>query len=258
MQLDLDHWKLADRVTNFNSFVVHVWRANIDQPSQIVQELGKTLSEGELTRARRFAFQRDRSRFIASHGILRQILGNYLNTEPAQLEFGYQVWGKPYLSGRFETSGIRFNFSHSRSMALFAFAHEREVGIDLEFIQYQPDLDRIASKYFSPNEYELLKGLPRGQEVRAFFACWTRREAYLKALGVGLTYPTDGFDVSMAPGETPDVLRVQDNPYESARWRLEALYPAPGYAAALAVEGHEWQLICWEYSSAVEFDIASA
>jgi 4'-phosphopantetheinyl transferase len=256
---------------NLNRFDVHIWWANLDQPPQIVQELEETLSAAELARAKKFAFQRDRSRFVVSHGILRKIFGRYLNTDPAQLEFCHQTWGKPYLSGKFEGSGIRFNFSHAQNMGLYAFTCKREVGVDVEFIRplpdldriaskyfstnEYPDLDRIASKYFSTNEYHLLMTMPECQRVQAFFDCWTRKEAYLKALGVGLTYPTDGFDVFIAPGEAVHLLRTQGYPHEAGRWRLEAFSPAPGYAASLAVEGHDWRLSCWEYGPPLDSKI---
>jgi 4'-phosphopantetheinyl transferase len=164
------------------------------------------------------------------------------------LEFYNHPLGKPYLSGKYGQNGIRYNFSHSRNMALYALADGREIGVDLEFISYQADLDSIANKYYSPNEYNFLMSLPGDQIAQAFFTCWTCKEAYLKALGVGLALPTDQFEISLATSDSPQLVHVKGDPVEAGRWRLEVLSPAPGYTAALAAEGHDWHLSCWEYS----------
>jgi 4'-phosphopantetheinyl transferase len=244
----LAHWKLVDRVMNLNRFDVHVWQANLDQPPQVTRELEETLSIAELSRAKKFVSQRDRSRFLVSHVILRKMLGGYLNAEPTQLVFRYQSLGKPYLSSKYERSGISFNFSHAQNVGLFALACKREIGADIEFIRFLPEMGQIASKYYSPTVYHLLTTMSDGQKIQVFFDFWTRKEAFLKALGVGFTYPTDGLDVSIALGEAAQLLQVQGYSHETGRWRLEDLSPAPGYADALAAEGHDWHLSCWEYS----------
>jgi 4'-phosphopantetheinyl transferase len=228
---------------------VHVWRAYLDQPLLLVERLAEILSEEELARARRFHFESDRRRFIISRSVLRIILGRYLDTGPDQLQFSYLSNGKPYLANNRAGMTFRFNLSHSHGLALLAFTCDREVGIDLEYIRPVPDIDQMAARYFSFQEYATLQSLSDFQRLEAFFACWTRKESYLKAIGFGLNHPMNMFEVSLAPGEPARLLNVRNHPGAAERWRLETLYPAHGYAAALAVEGYDWCLSCWEYSA---------
>ena len=215
-------------------------------PSQI-QSFRQNLAADEQARAGRFYFQKDREHFIVARGVLRAILGRYLNREPAGLPFCYGSHGKPALAGQSERGAIRFNVSHSHGVALYAVTREREVGIDLERIRFDLEVVEIAERFFSRREAAMLRTLPMAAQRQAFFRCWTRKEAYIKARGEGLSLPLDQFDVSLAPGEPAAVLGTQGDPSEASRWSLEELSPAPGYAAALAAEGHGWRLACWQW-----------
>jgi 4'-phosphopantetheinyl transferase len=226
---------------------VHVWRAALDQPLARVQELAGILSDDERMRAVRFHFKRDGRRFIASHGILRSILGRYLNVEPRQLRFRYGPHGKPYLKEGFSDSDLRFNLAHSNDLALYAVAMAKEVGVDLERINREIEYEQVAKRFFSPIERETLQTQPVELRPDSFFVVWTRKEAYVKAKGEGLSLPLGSFDVSLAPEEPAELLRVRNNPQEAPRWSLQDLNPGGDYKAALAVEGHEWQLACWEW-----------
>jgi 4'-phosphopantetheinyl transferase len=221
---------------------IHVWRAELDQPETTVLRVARTLSPDEQARAKRFCLDRVRTRFVVGRGLLRTILGRYLDRAPDRLRFTYGPRGKPALAPE-EATDLRFNLSHSGGLALFAVARGREVGVDVERLRPMPRAERIAERFFSVPERTALKAVPAERRVEAFFTCWTRKEAYIKALGDGLAHPLDQFAVSLAPGEPPRLSAVGDaNGREVEHWRLAALPPAPGYVAALAGRGQGWRL----------------
>ncbi len=227
---------------------VHVWRAALDLETPPIRNLAQTLSADEQIRAAWFRFERDRRHFIAVRGVLRAILARYLDNEPSRILFYYNAHGKPFLDGRSGDDGLRFNLSHSHGMALFAVTRGRKVGIDIEAIRPAVADERIAEQFFSPSEVAALRSLPPEVQAEAFFACWTRKEAYVKARGEGLALPLDHFSVSLAPGEPAALLKTRGNSQEASRWSLQALAPGPGYAASLAVEGQSCHLTCWQWS----------
>jgi 4'-phosphopantetheinyl transferase len=225
---------------------VHVWRASLTLPASRIQGLRRLLSQDEIDRAERFHFQRDREHFIAGRGLLRTILGRYLDQEPDRLRFSYSPHGKPALTPEFDGDTFHFNLSHSRGLALFALTRGRQVGIDLEHIRSDLSNEEIAERFFSPQEVATLRSLPLDRRQEAFFSCWTRKEAYIKARGEGLSIPLDQFDVTLTPNEPAVLLAVRGNEGEVRRWSLLALAPTPDYVAALAVEGKVWRLVCWQ------------
>lgn len=227
---------------------VHVWRASLDVEAPCIKKLQQTLSEDERARAERFYFQKDRDRFIVARGLVRSILGRYLDIEPGHVKFAYGPYGKPALAGESGVHGIHFNLSHSDGLALCAIARGREVGVDLERLRPDFAAREIAERFFSPREVAILLALPENQWPKAFFNCWTRKEAYIKARGEGLTLPLDRFDVSVVPGEAAALLYVSGDPEESSRWSLQELVAGPGYVSALAVEGHGWRIKCWQWA----------
>ena len=229
---------------------VHVWRAATDLPGSHIQTLHRTLSTDERARAGRFYFEKDSARFIVGRGLLRAILGRYLGIEPDHLEFCYNIHGKPALTEEFGDNVLRFNLSHSHGLILYAIARNRDIGIDLEFIRPELAEERIAERFFSLNEIAALRALPKTMQHRAFFACWTRKEAYIKARGEGLSLPLDEFDVSLSPGKPAVLLNTRSDPLVAFRWSLRDLNPGSGYIGALAVEGHDWQLSCWQWPTA--------
>jgi len=227
---------------------VHVWRAWLDAPTSQVESHLQTLSADERARADRFCFQRDRMQFIVARGLLRNILGRYLGLAPDQLCFANTLHEKPALPETAGALALRFNVSHSHCAALIAVTHDREIGVDIERIRVVAADIEIARRYFSPGELAVLEALPQDLRTEAFFRCWTRKEAYIKARGGGLSIPLDQFDVSLALGESAVRLQTKADPQEAARWSLRDLDPGPGYAAALAVEGHAWPLKFWQWS----------
>ena len=232
------------------SDAVHVWRADLDPPDWQLQRLRCTLAAGELDRAGRYRFERERRRFIAARGMLRDVLGHYLHVEPGQVRFCTtgNGFGKPALAPSPGRATLRFNLAHSGGLALCAVAQGREVGVDLEQIRLVDEADQIAERFFSARECATIRALPSRTRQAAFFTCWTRKEAVVKAWGTGLALPLDRFDVSLTPGEPARLLRVRGDARECARWSLQELAPGTGYVAALAVEGGGWQLRCWQWS----------
>lgn len=227
---------------------VHVWLADLDQGEETLRRLSGLLSEDELTRAARFHFRRDRDRFVAARGALRGILGRYVGAEPRLLRFSYDHYGKPSLRGEDSRDGLRFNVSHSGGVALYALARGREVGVDVELVREEFAGFDIAERFFSEREVSALRALPPREHARAFFDCWTRKEAYIKARGEGLSHPLHRFAVSLAPGEAAALLWTGEDPREAARWSLVALPLGESYRAALAVEGEAPALRLWRWS----------
>jgi 4'-phosphopantetheinyl transferase len=240
-------WPLPPSRLELSSSEVHVWFAKLDPPASHVQQMAQNLIEDERKRAENFNFKRDRKQFIVCRTALRMILGRYLNIEPSRVQFFYGTHGKPYLEETLGDSTLRFNLAHSQERALYAFTCCREIGVDIEYLRALPDADQIADRFFSANENATLHALPASLRQKAFFNCWTRKEAYIKAIGKGLSQPMDQFEVSLAPGESTRLLKVEGTPEEASRWSLSALTPAPGYVAALAVEGHNWRPTFWQF-----------
>jgi 4'-phosphopantetheinyl transferase len=210
---------------------VHVWRLDLDRPAAPLFEL---LQPDEVARANRFHFEKDRRHFVVARGFLRQLLGWYLQASPKRLDFAYGTWGKPSLAGEFRESQLRFNMSHSHGVALYAVTEGRELGVDVEQVRADFASDDIARRFFSSHEVGVLCELPENDRVAAFFRCWTRKEAYIKATGRGMSQPLDCFDVTLGSGDDVALLRNEDGSHE--RWRLVDIAVGAGYAGALAVE----------------------
>ncbi len=218
---------------------VHLWHATLDD--RLSESLRPFLCDDEVLRADRFHFAKDRNHYIVARGLLRKLLAAYLGVGSAELEFIYTAKGKPFLKEN-RRGSINFNLAHSHERAIYAFSHGRELGVDLEFIREDLADEKIAERFFSPCEIETLRTVPAELRKQAFFDCWTRKEAYIKARGEGLSMPLDEFDVSLAPGEPAALLKNHKDPEEVSRWRIQSVPVVPGYVAALVVEGHDWQL----------------
>ncbi|HEY6444314.1 MAG TPA: 4'-phosphopantetheinyl transferase superfamily protein [Candidatus Acidoferrales bacterium] len=220
---------------------VHAWSADLDRSPYEIRRLHDTLSPDERERAFRFRFAGDQQRFIASRGILRDILARYVGRPPDALHFSYGPFGKPSLADDC-ASDLRFNLSHSGNVALYAVTHNREVGVDVERIDSSFVDDGIEEKFFSDNEIAKLRSLHTSERPRAFFNCWTRKEAYVKACGGGLQISLQSFEVSLAPHEAVEFLSTGES-----GWSLLALPLGRDYAAAVAVEGNNCELKSWHW-----------
>ena len=208
----------------------------LDETPEAEIDAAAVLSADERRRASRFAFQRDRRRYIVGRARLRQLLATRLGVSPATIGLGYGPRGKPRLAGRFAASGWQFNVSHADQMAAFVFARGRSVGIDIEAVRALPDADDVADRAFSPLERRTYAALDAQTKPQGFFNCWTRKEAFVKALGAGLFHRLDRFDVTLAHDEPARILRVDRTPGDRCRWALHSVQPAPGFACALVVQ----------------------
>jgi 4'-phosphopantetheinyl transferase len=189
------------------------------------------LEPDELNRASRFYFEKHRRHFLVGRGFLRHVVARYLHKKPENLTFAYGAYGKPALAA---DQTVRFNMSHSHEVALLAVARDVDVGVDVEHVRADFATADIARRFFSQAEVDAFNMLPREEQVAAFFRCWTRKEAYIKAIGKGLSQPLDGFDVTLAPGEQAALLRAAED--DASRWAMSDVDVGEGYAGALAVE----------------------
>ena len=245
-------WAVPPAHPHLSRDEVHVWRASRDVTKGQIALLERTLTGSEVERAGRFRQERDRERFVAGRGNLRVILSRYTGIAPQQLRLTYNAFGKPLLALMPGQEPLWFNLAHSGEIVLYAVARGRRVGIDIERVEDDLDVEQIARYAFSAAERRMIASLPESQRRAAFYACWTRKEAYLKARGQGLSWPLDQFDVSVAPQGLARLLCTRWDAREADRWSLQALLPGPGYVAALAAEGLGWHMRCWTRSQKLE------
>ena len=228
-------WQLPPNQLLASKSKVHVWRADLDRPLKEVERLAQTLSMDERQRAERFHFERDSQRFVVARGLLREILSKYLKIPADRLQFDYGRYGKPTI----QATQVRFNLSHSHSLVLYAITRDRDLGIDLEFIRPINDAEQIAKRYFSHRENAVFQALSPSQKPAGFFHHWTRKEAYLKAVGDGLVTNNNLFDQTVA---TEAAAQSDRESY----WFLRSFAPAPNYQATVAVEGEGWDIVYLE------------
>lgn len=244
-------WQTPPQNLSLSHDEVHVWAASLNQPPLMVSRMLWDLSQDERARAGRFYSLRDRNRYIMAHGVLRGILGRYLNLAPAEVRICASPDGKPALAPELRGNHLEFNLSHSRELALIAVGKGRQLGIDVEYIRAELNGEEIAERYFSPLEAALLRSLPQDVRLTAFFAGWTRKEAYIKARGIGLLKPLDQFAVAIAPGQPAALLHDESDPDAISRWSLRSLDVEPEYAASVAVEGQDWDLRRWLWQAPI-------
>ncbi|MCA9945464.1 MAG: 4'-phosphopantetheinyl transferase superfamily protein [Anaerolineales bacterium] len=240
-------WPLSPAGPSLPQEEIHVWVASLNRPQVQLNQFWQHLAEDEQARANRFYFDHDRAHYIVARGLLRQLLGSFLQLPARQIAFVYGEHGKPELAAELAISGLRFNISHAQGVALLAFARQREVGVDIEQVRPLEDGEQIAERFFSANEVAVFTAVPPEQKPQAFFNCWTRKEAFIKVIGEGLSCPLDSFDVTLKPGDPAELLQVKGSREAATRWKLENLNPATGYAGAVIAEGQEWQLRTWQW-----------
>jgi 4'-phosphopantetheinyl transferase len=215
---------------------VHVWFAFMDDMVLRFRSFFATLAADEIAKTGRFHFQKDRNRYALARGLLREILSHYGGIHPGELRFCYGAHGKPALAAERGDERLSFNLSHAHGAVVYAVTRGREVGVDLEYVSGDIDDRELAERYFSPREASVLGLLPSGLRQKAFLTCWTRKEAYVKSRGEGLSLDLQNFDV-LAQGDPAPRLRIESDPREAARWSLADLDAPAGYVAALAIEG---------------------
>lgn len=222
---------------------VHVWRATLDQPAALLSELERALSDDEVARADRFRVEHGRRRYVAGRGFVRDVLSRYLARPAASLRFALGAHGKPDLVG-----GPHFNLAHSGDLALLAVTQVAPIGVDVEHVRILDDFEQIAERFFAPGERASLRAVDRARYEAAWFSCWTRKEAFIKAVGHGLSFALDRFEVAIDPDE-PAALRTIDGDDSGARrWTVQHLNPAPDAVGAVAYESapRPARLIDWQ------------
>ena len=222
---------------NFTTDQLYLCHASLVQPPAVILTLRQLLSADELARAKRFHFDRDRNAYIVARGQLRQLLSRFLDLPPDQLRFTYTNYGKPDLVPEQNSAHLHFNLSHSGAMVFYGITYGRNIGVDIELVRTLDDFAGIATGFFSPRENAVLRTVETAQKPLAFFNCWTRKEAYIKAQGQGLSIPLDSFDVTLAPEDTAQLLEVRNaRENEADYWTLDAVETVAGYIAAVVVE----------------------
>ncbi|HQV93618.1 MAG TPA: 4'-phosphopantetheinyl transferase superfamily protein [Anaerolineales bacterium] len=225
---------------------VDVWRVRLDVKPDSIQQLRATLSVDEIARASRFHFDKDQHSYIVAHASLRDVLSRYLQFETHHLKFSVNQYGKPFLPEH----DIEFNLSHAGDFALIAVTRERQVGVDVELVRTDIEIESLASRFFSSSELSELMALSPEQRVLGFFNCWTRKEAYIKARGLGLSLPLESFDVSLASDESTILRATRPEASEVHRWTLFSLDVHPDYTGALAAEGVGLVIRYWDWNFA--------
>ena len=240
-------WKPSPRRLKSPGDGVHVWRLSLDLPADGVQVLRGSLAEDEISRAGRYRHETDSTQFIVGRGLLRVLLARYLNVRPEEIQFRYNCWGKPYLAPDRHPSAPLFNFSHSHGLALCALSRDRMVGVDIERVWPSAEYADIAERFFSTQEIEAIAAQPEPMRQRAFLSCWTQKEAFVKALGQGLSIPLNRFDVSVGSPVPTSVTYEGLGFAETTRWSLQELNLGAKYVGAVVVEGDTLQLQCWDW-----------
>ena len=240
-----DPWLIPVWPVKLGEGVVHVWRACLDVAVEELQARSQLLTEEERARGARYLRTEVGSRFMAGRGLLRRLLGMYLGSDAAEVEFVFNSFGKPALSPKHGAGDLCFNLSHSHDCALLAFTCGRKLGVDIEKVRPDFATREIAQRFFSPAEAERLQALPVEAQVSAFFQCWTRKEGYIKARGEGLSLGLDSFEVAFGPGLEPAVLQASDEANAKTRWLVVDLQPRNGFAGALVVERPVQGVYCW-------------
>ena len=214
---------------------VHIWRADLLERSKQVESFMNVLSTAEKERANRFHFKKDREQFIVAKGISRLLLSNYIPSSAKEITFEFNAYGKPCLTG---SHPLQFNISHAGGLGLFAFVLTSPIGVDIEKIKQDIEIQKIAKRFFSIAETNKILNLPKPQQVDAFFNCWTRKEAFIKAHGEGLSLPLSEFEVSILDTERVKILAINWASTEVNHWNLLKISPKKTWKAAVAVKGN--------------------
>lgn len=241
-------WPLPPTRLDLPNDEAHVWCAPLARPAAEVNELASLLAPDELDRALQLRSAAKQCQQIVARGLLRQLLGRYLDLDPRRITFQYGPQGKPHLPA--PLAALHFNISHSHEMALFAFAWNIEVGVDVERVRpFSNDLG-FAERYFSAQEVDILRGLSEERRREAFFNAWTRKEAFLKATGEGISSGLDRVEVTLHPDDPPSLVRLNGDTDLAERWLLHALRPAQDYVGALCIPRRSSALSCWSWPAA--------
>lgn len=231
-------WQTAPRQITLNDADVHIWHVSLNQPEATRRKLWQVLSAEEQQKVSRFMFASDGHKYLIARAVLRTILGRYVEMSPEMLQFGYSKYGKPYLQNERLAQTIHFNVSHSGDLALYGITRNRRIGVDVEQMRPVGDEAEFVQRIFSPVEQQAYGRVRPSQKREAFFNGWTRKEAFIKAIGMGLSFPLTAFDVSLVPGFPAQLLEVRGS-VGAHEWTMNALKLGAEYKAAYVVEGRQ-------------------
>jgi 4'-phosphopantetheinyl transferase len=248
MSWEVTTWNPAPDDMTFPKDCIDLWRVWLDSRDPAERDLTGILAPDEVARASRFHFENDRKRFVKCRSALRILLGRYLEIRPSEIRFQYQSNGKPEIAFPHHSRGLRFNVSNSAGLAMIAVGSAGALGIDIEKVRPQADFLEIAKRFFSVREVQALLEVSENRRQEAFFACWTRKEAILKAIGMGLSYPLSGFSVSVDPDGPAELWEMVETGNAPGRWSLIDVRPGEGYRGALAWEGRCQRITQWDFS----------
>ena len=221
---------------------VHVWVADLDDRHDDLGRCEKLLAPEELARASRFRKPLDRRRYTVGRALLRGLLAGYLGTDAGAIRFDYNRYGRPFVVRPESGSKLCFNLSHTGPLALYAASADHVLGIDVERVRHDMDHLALGEHFFAPAERAALRSVPPGSRADAFFNCWTRKEAFVKAHGMGLSLDLTSFEVTLEPGAPAKLISAPEGIEEVRRWHFETFVPRRGHIAALAVRGRDWSL----------------
>ena len=241
----MNTWNAASKDVNVDSGHVDVWRIPTRIDESRLTYFESVLSEAQRKRAARLRIAEKRHQYVIAHGLTRRILGHALSVSPAEIEFSRGPKGKPYIGGELAAEGLQFNMTHTSHMALIALTREREVGIDIERVRQNLQWEKLAKRYFSPDEYKSFEVQPANDRLRVFFVCWTRKEAVLKAIGTGIGGGLGSFDVSVDPASAPRLLGNRWNGRFHGHWSMANIDTGSDYVATLVSERDEVPVRCW-------------
>ena len=241
-------WPVPNRFPTLETADIHVWHISLVSTENEQVSLRALLSEDELRRADRFLFERHRRRFVTGRAHMRRILARYLETLPESISFEYTGLGKPRLHGSRPGRGWCFNFSNSHQRALLAIARDVEIGVDIEHLRNMASLEGLAERYFADDETRYILAQPEPLRTMSFFHCWTRKEAFLKAIGKGLAFPLTDVTVILNPTSDVRIVAINDEAQEAGDWTLEHLDVEPEYVGAMACKrlGNRIARFRWE------------
>jgi len=245
-----DLWRTAPVDITSPCDRIDVWKVDLNSAELSGVALPDALAPDEIERARRFHFDRDRVGFVACRTALRDILARYLQVPSGEIRFAYEKHGKPEIAATHNPSGLRFNLSHSAGLAVIAVSTGRAVGVDIEKLGPKPECLEIARRFFSAREYQALSAVGENERPRAFFACWTRKEAFVKAIGDGLSFGLSDFTVAVTPDAPAAIEEITADPSAILPWALANLHPEDGYCGALAFEKAPCQIERWQWNPA--------
>ncbi len=227
--------KPPEKLTLFKN-EIHLWRANLDLPSMMIDKFASSLSADEISRANRFRFEKHRDRLIVGRGILRQLLANYLQTESEIIIFEYSDRGKPQISSSLNQDHLQFNVSHSQDLALYGFNSQRIIGVDLEYIKDNINYKQLAKRFFNPQELQLINSYPANKQKTIFFQLWTAKEAYLKATGDGLAGSLDTIEFTLNNNNELNLVKIKQDRAAASFWLINNFIPQDNFIATIAVE----------------------